>query len=92
MLQVRGTVVKWPLFSNYLAYGFTLLHLTHPTHGVLTVLTMAPYSPRLYALWQEAHLRLEVGAAEELSEEAIVSRLMQARYLVITRTSLARRP
>ena len=38
---------------------------------------MAPYSPRLYVLWQEAHLRLEVGAAEELSEEAIVSRLMQ---------------
>ena len=41
-------------------------------------------SLRLYSLWQEAHLRLEVEAAEDLSEEAIVSRLMQARYLVIT--------
>ena len=44
----------------------------------MALLTMAP------SLWQEAHLRLEVEAAEDLSEEAIVSRLMQARCLVIT--------
>ena len=66
----RGVVSRRPKFVFFYLAG-PRVAVRSRTRGLLDMGAVA-------AVLQEAHLRLEVEAADELSEESIVSRLLQA--------------